>query len=94
MALRFAAVVCISLFCSGAYAQELTITAADSAQSVLAAQKGKRVTVRTRSGQELSGIVREVNPRVVVIAALGGREYFDAVVALDAVEAVLVRTKQ
>jgi hypothetical protein len=94
MRVRLAAALCIALLCSSAYAQDLTISGADSAQSVLAAQKGKRVTLRTRSGQELTGTVREVNQRMVVIAALGGREYFDAVVALDAVEAILVRTKQ
>jgi hypothetical protein len=89
-----AALACTAVLCSAAYAQEVSITAGDTTQSVLTAQKGKRVTLRLRSGQELTGTVRDANPRVVVIGAVSGREFFDAVVPLDAVEAVLIRTKQ
>jgi hypothetical protein len=39
-------------------------------------------------------VVREVTPRFVQLGALSGREFFDAVVSLDAVEAVIVRTKE
>ena len=77
-----------------AQAQEVAITAGDSVQSILAAQKGKRITVRLRSGQELTGTVRDTNSKVAVLGAIGGREFFDAVVALEHVEAVLIRTKQ
>lgn len=77
-----------------ATAAELKIGANDSVQSVLAGAKGARATVRLRSGQELTGIVREVNARVVQLGALSGREYFDAVVPLEAVDAVLIRTKE
>ena len=89
-----AALACTALLCSAAYAQEVSITASDSTQSVLSAQKGKRVTLRMRGGQELTGTVRDANARLVVLGALSGREFFDAVVPLDAVEAVLIRTKQ
>ena len=44
--------------------------------------------------QELTGVVREVNARVVQLGGLSGREFFDAVVPLEAVDAVLVRTKE
>jgi hypothetical protein len=88
----------IIAFCLGfagtALAQEVTINANDSTQSVIAAQKGKRVTLRLRSGQELTGMVREATAKLVVLGAVTGRELFDAVVPLEAVEAVLVRTKQ
>lgn len=73
---------------------ELRVGASDTVQSVLAAQKGARVTVRVRSGQDLTGVVREVNARVVQLGAVSGKEYFDAVVPLEAVDAVLVRTKE
>ena len=66
----------------------------DSLQPVLAAQKGTRITVRLRSGQEFAGIVREVNARFVQLGSLGGKEFFDAVIPLDAVEAVFFRTKE
>jgi len=77
-----------------AQAQELSIGAADTVQSVLQAQKGKRVTVRLAGGQELTGVVREATAKLVVLGALTGREFFDAAVPLEKVEAVLVRTKQ
>ena len=76
-----------------ALAQEVTISANDSTQSVIAAQKGKRVTLRLRSGQELTGTVREATGKLVVLGALSGREFFDAAIPLDKIEAVLVRTK-
>ena len=75
-------------------AQELKIGATDSVQSVLVAQKGKRVTVRVRSGQEFTGIMREATGKLVQLGAISGREFFDAVVPLEAIDAVLVRTKQ
>ena len=92
--MRTLAVVLLVLFSTAVYAQEVTIAGADGTQSVLSAQKGKRVTLRLRSGQELTGTVRDSNARLVVIGAVSGREFFDAVVPLDAVEAVLIRTKQ
>ena len=76
-----------------AAAAELKVGANDTVQSVLATQKGARVTVRIRSGQEVTGIVREVNARVVQLGAIGGKEYFDAVLPIDAIDAVFVRTK-
>lgn len=74
-------------------AAELQVGASDSIESVLAAQKGQRVSVRVSSGQELTGVVRMVNARVVQLGGLSGREFFDAVVPLTAVEAVMVRVR-
>lgn len=74
-------------------AQELAIGANDSVQSVLAARKGKPVTVRLAGGQELTGTVREATSKLVVLGALSGREFFDAAIPLEKIEAVLVRTK-
>jgi hypothetical protein len=77
-----------------AAAAELKVGVNDTVQTVLAGQKGSRVTVRVRSGQEITGVVREVGSRVVQIGAVSGKEFFDAVVPLDAVDAVFVRTKE
>jgi hypothetical protein len=91
--MRYLLFVLISFLSAAALAQEVNVSANDTTQTVIAAQKGKRVTLRLRSGQELTGTVREATGKLVVLAALGGREFFDAVVPLEAVEAVLVRTK-
>jgi len=91
----FAVLVIAALACaSAAPTAEVKLGANDTLQSVLAAQKGTRVTLRLRSGQEFAGILRESNSRVVQLGALGGKEFFDAVIPLDAVEAVFFRTKE
>jgi len=88
------ALVTAALACApAAAAAEVKLGANDSVQTVLAAQKGVRVTVRLRSGTEFNGIVREVNARAVQLGTLGGKEYFDAVIPLDVIEAVFFRTK-
>ncbi len=76
-----------------AFSAELDVKPNDSVESLLAAQKGKRVTLKTRSGQEITGTVKFVSGRLVQVTQVAGKEFFDAVVPLDAVEAVLVRTK-
>ena len=75
------------------FAQEVNISASDTTQSVLAAQKGKRVTLRLGSGQELTGTVREATTTLIVLGGISGREFFDAVIPVGAVEAVLIRMK-
>ena len=64
MRLLVIALACLAISVQ-AYAQGVTVSAADTTQSVIAAQKGKRITVRLRSGQELSGTVRESSDRLV-----------------------------
>ena len=43
--------------------------------------------------EEMTGGVKAVTNRVVQLSAIAGKEFFDAVVPQDAIEAVLVRTK-
>ncbi len=86
--------VAAALAAAPAFAADLRISSSDSFETLLAAQKNKRVTVRTRSGQELTGVVRDVTPRFVQLGALTGRDFFDAVIAFDAIEALIVRTKE
>jgi len=78
---------------SPAYGADLQISPSDSVETVAKGQQGKRVTVRLRSGQEITGTVRNVTARLVQLGAVAGREFFDAIVPLEAVKAVLVRTK-
>jgi hypothetical protein len=74
-------------------AAELKVAPSDNVESVLAAQKGKKVTVRLRSGQETTGTVTMVSPKLLHLASVAGKEFFDAVVPLEAIETVFVRTK-
>ena len=78
---------------AAAPAADLRISNVDTIESVLRAQKG-RVTVRLRSGQEMTGTVRSVDLKLLHLGALQGKEFFDAVVPIEAIEAVIVRTKE
>ena len=74
-------------------AEPLTIKADDDIDAVLAAQKGKRVTIMLSSGGELTGTVGEVNDDLVQLRELSGKEFFDAVINADKISAVVIRTK-
>lgn len=89
-------IVTAALACAAvpATAADLKIGANDGVQTTLTGQKGARVTLRVRSGQEITGLVREVNANVVQLGAVSGKEFFDAVVPLSAVDAVFVRVKE
>ncbi len=78
-----------------AYAQDakLEVRSADTVKSVLERQVGKRVGVVLTTGQELSGVVSSVGDKVVHISELSGREFFDAVVSLEHIRAVVVRVR-
>jgi len=80
-------------FAAPAAAAELKVAATDTIETVLAAQKGKKVTVRLRSGQEITGTVALSNGKLLQLSAPTGKEFYDAVIPLEAIEAVLVRTK-
>lgn len=79
---------------SAAAAQGLAISPNDTTHSLIASQKGKRITVRLRSGQELTGLVRDASERLLVLSEVSGREFFDAAVPIGSIDAVLVRVKQ
>jgi len=83
----------ILLFTTAATAAPLAVGPGDDVQQVLQGQAGKRVTVRVRAGEELSGTVKTVNEDVVHLGELSGKEFFDAVIPLDSIDAVIVRVK-
>jgi hypothetical protein len=72
---------------------QLAVAPNDTVETVLTAQKGKRVTLRLRSGQETTGTVAAVSGKLVHLSTIAGKEFFDAVIPIDAIEAVFVRTK-
>ena len=94
MSLRLAAIaLAATLAVSPAVAQPLAVGKDDTVEKVLVAQVGKRVTLKLGPGDELTGVVRLVTPKVVHLGEVAGRELFDAVVDTSRVVAVLVRTK-
>jgi hypothetical protein len=85
--------MCLLALPMGTTAAELNLGPDDSVASVLAAQVGQKVTVRLRAGQDYTGVVRKVNGKAVHLGALASQEFFDAVVALKAIDAVVVRVR-
>jgi hypothetical protein len=75
------------------HAAPLAVGADDTIVSQLQAHKGKKVTLRLLSGDELSGTVAMVGKNVIHLSEVTGREFFDAVVQTSSVQAILVRTK-
>jgi hypothetical protein len=86
------AISTFSLAASPVRAAELTIAADQTVGQVVALQTGQRVTLLLTSGAELTGTVKSVGAKVVQLHALSGKEFFDAVVDLGKIDAVLVRT--
>jgi hypothetical protein len=92
-ALALAAVLAVPTTLAQPAAQPLTVGADATVEKLLVAQLGKRVTLKLGPGDELTGTVKLVTPKVVHLGEIAGREFFDAVVDTTRVVAVLVRTK-
>ncbi len=87
----FAALLAVSA--AGA-AAPLTIGKGDTTATVLNAQKGNRVTVRLKSGEELTGKVVTVGDHVLQLGELSGKEFFDAAIPVDSIVAVIIRVRE
>ena len=66
---------------------------ADAIKVNLERQAGKRVRVRLVSGQDIEGTVVAVGTAGVHLARLGGMDFYDGVVRLDQIAAVIVRVR-
>ena len=71
----------------------LEVQSADTVKSVLERQVGKRVGLVLTTGPELTGVVTRVGDTVVHLSELSGREFFDAVIGLDRISAVVIRVR-
>ncbi|MEP6822093.1 MAG: hypothetical protein ABI946_07065 [Chthoniobacterales bacterium] len=65
----------------------------DTMRSVLEKQVGQIVDLRLESGEKLGGKVEKVTDKLVHLSALTGSEFYDAVVDIEHISAVTVRTK-
>ncbi len=70
-----------------------TVEPGASVRDVLAKQTGQSVTLRLKGGEEIGGKVKLVGNELVHLTQLTGRDFYDAAVRLDAVEAVIVRAR-
>ena len=68
-------------------------SAAVTVRDVLTENTGKRVIVRMESGENLEGTVTRVGDSLVHIAKLSGKDFYDAVVRIDQISAVLFKVR-
>jgi hypothetical protein len=72
---------------------KFSVSKDDTIRNVLSKQAGSKVTLRLDSGEEMSGTVKMVGDKVVHLSELTGKEYYDAVIDLEEVAAVIVRAR-
>jgi hypothetical protein len=65
----------------------------DTILSVLQRNVGQTVELRLKSGEKIGGKVEKIADKVVHLSQLTGAEYFDAVVDIADLSAVVVRAK-
>jgi len=66
----------------------------DNIKTILEKEIDLPVKLRLKSGAELSGTVARVGNGVVQVAEIGGREFYDAVVNIDDISAVLFKVRK
>jgi hypothetical protein len=92
-AVTLAVALSVPLFTASAQDAKLEVRSGDIVKTVLDRQVGKRVGLVLTTGSELSGVVTVVGDHVVHLSELTGREFFDAVVSLDRISAVVIRVR-
>ncbi len=65
----------------------------DAIHEALKSRSGKAATVMLSSGKELTGKVDDVTEDSVRLRELSGKEFFDAVIDLNRIEAVIFRVR-
>jgi hypothetical protein len=76
-----------------AHAEDTAGFPAGGIPETLKARVGKTVTLHLASGTSISGTVGEVRDHEVVVKGLSGREFSDALVRIDVIEAVEARAR-
>jgi hypothetical protein len=91
--LALALTVSVPLFTASAQDTKLDVRSGDTVRTALERLVGKRVGLVLNTGPELAGVVISVGDHVVHLSELTGREFFDAVVSLDRISAVVIRVR-
>ena len=91
---KFCSVVAAMLLCSAAFAQtKVELQPNDTMRTVLERHVGQTVDLRLMSGEKIGGKLDKVGDKLVLLSQLTGADFFDAVVDVDSIAAVAVRTK-
>jgi hypothetical protein len=63
-------------------------------KDILSENINKRVIVRLETGENLEGFVSRVGDSLVHLSKITGRDFFDAVVRIDRINAVVFRVRE
>ena len=87
------AVFIAALTCSSLPAQEKTaLQPTATVPGILQGSTGKSVELHLRSGERMGGKVAQVTDIIVHLSNLTGAEYFDALIDVKDLTAVIIRT--
>ncbi len=80
---------------AGSWAEEAAfkLKPGETMREVLSEHSGKVLALRLESGEEIEGTVTMVGNSLVQISKLTGKEFYDAVVSIDKISAVRMRTR-
>ena len=90
----FVVVMCLA-FSQNLFAQEskFELNKGFGMKEVLAGYEGKRISVRLDSGEELEGTLTTVGDQLVHLSKLSKRDFYDAVIRIDKINAVIFRAR-
>ena len=84
----------VLIFAQSALAADLSIKNSDTIQSLLEAKKGTIITLRLTDGEEMTGKVRFVSKELVQLEELSGRDYYDGIIDVKKISAIVIRVKK
>jgi hypothetical protein len=87
--------ICAALLAAPVLAADegYTLKADQKMSAVLKDLSGKRVTIHLRSGGDLTGKLAVVGDHAVQLSQLANKDFYDAIVAVDAIGAVEVKVR-
>ncbi len=95
MKLSLIVLAALTLGCASLLGQgKIDLQLSDSIHDILDRNVGQTLELRLRSGEKIGGKVEKLGAKLVHLSELSGAEFYDAVVAIDDVSAVVVRVKK
>ena len=90
---KLAAVVLAGVIGSAAAQTALTVKSSDKLEGTLKDLGGKSVTLHLAGGATISGKLKLVGEHVVQVSEITGKDFYDAVIDVDAIQAVEFRAR-
>ena len=92
--LLFLVALVTTLACATLPAQtKIELQTGDTIATILQRNAGQTVELRMKSGEKIGGKIDKTSDKLVYLSQVAGAEYFDAVVDMSDVAAVIVRAK-